>query len=228
MIGRIAALLAGIGAGGILVAAQAPEKVTPAQAAARVGQVVTVCGPVAEVHCEFQNRTTFVQLGAGGISPIFNVVIDAAHRSRFGPGIEGRYQSQQMCVTGKIESVAGGYWIAANGPDQIAIEGAPANAVDDVYGACDEGVQLPTLVSQVRPHYTAEAMRAKLRGTVLLRGTVGTDGVVRDIRVVRSLDPSGLDAETIKAFSQWRFRPGTRNGQIVPVVVTADLEFTLR
>ena len=87
---------------------------------------------------------------------------------------------------------------------------------------------MPKLIHDVKPRYTSEAMRAKLRGAVLLQGTVGIDGVVRDVRVIRSLDPSGLDVETIKAFSQWRFQPGMRDGQVVPVVVTANMAFTLR
>jgi protein TonB len=133
-----------------------------------------------------------------------------------------------MCITGAVESVAGGYSITTIGPWQIAIDGAPPNPVGDVYGACDEGVQLPKVIQDVRPHYTPEAMRAKLRGAVLVQGTIGTDGVVRDVRVIRSLDPSGLDVETIKAFSQWRFQPGTHDGHVVPVVVTANMNFTLR
>jgi protein TonB len=227
-ISGIAALSAGIGAGAILTAAQPQEKLAPSQVAERVGQVVTVCGPVAEVYCESQGQPTLVQLGARGGLPIFNAVIAAADRARFGPGLEGRYQSRQMCVTGKVESVAGGYAIAVTGPDRVAIEGDPLNATADVYGACDKGVQLPKVIRDVKPHYTSEAMRAKIQGAVLLQGTVGTDGTVRDIRVVRSLDPSGLDVETIKAFSQWRFQPGMRDGQVVPVVVTMKMDFTLR
>jgi outer membrane biosynthesis protein TonB len=47
--------------------------------------------------------------------------------------------------------------------------------------------------------------------------------------VVRSLDNTfGLDQEAIKAAKQWRFRPGTRLGEPVPVLITIELAFTLR
>ena len=49
------------------------------------------------------------------------------------------------------------------------------------------------------------------------------------LQIVRSLDSSfGLDQEAIKAAKQWRFVPGKRLGQPVPVLVTIELTFTLR
>ena len=49
------------------------------------------------------------------------------------------------------------------------------------------------------------------------------------LKVVRSLDNTfGLDQEAIKAAKQWRFRPGTRLGEPVPVLITIELAFTLR
>jgi hypothetical protein len=45
---------------------------------------------------------------------------------------------------------------------------------------------------------------------------------------VRSLDPTfGLDSEAVNATRQWRFKPGTRLGQPVPVLVTIELSFAL-
>ena len=45
----------------------------------------------------------------------------------------------------------------------------------------------------------------------------------------QTLDPIfGLDQEAIKAARQWRFAPGTKQGQPVPVLVTIAIAFTLR
>jgi protein TonB len=72
-------------------------------------------------------------------------------------------------------------------------------------------------------------MRAKVQGTVLLDCVVMPDGSVGRVSVVRSLDSTfGLDQEAIKAAKQWRFRPGTRLGEPVAVLVTIELAFTLR
>lgn len=91
------------------------------------------------------------------------------------------------------------------------------------------GVELPRPIREVRPQYTADAMRAKVQGTVWVECIVTADGNCSDARVTKSLDSVfGLDQEAIKAARQWRFVPGTRMGQPVNVLVTIELTFTLR
>lgn len=91
------------------------------------------------------------------------------------------------------------------------------------------GVTLPEPIFQPRPNYTSDAMRAKVQGIVLLECIVRPDGSVTDVNVIRSLDSTfGLDQEAIKAAKRWRFRPGTRMGEPVSVVVSIELTFTLR
>jgi protein TonB len=91
------------------------------------------------------------------------------------------------------------------------------------------GVTTPVLLREVKPSYTSDAMRAKVQGSVLLECLVRPDGSVGDVRVVRSLDSMfGLDLEAMKAARQWRFRPGLRLGESVPVLITIQLDFTLR
>jgi len=91
------------------------------------------------------------------------------------------------------------------------------------------GVTLPTPIYQPRPNYTSDAMRAKIQGTVLLECVVNPDGTVSNVEVLRSLDPTfGLDGQAIEAARKWRFKPGTRLGQPVPVLVSIELTFTLR
>lgn len=91
------------------------------------------------------------------------------------------------------------------------------------------GITLPGVLREVKPQYTADAMRAKVQGSVWLECIVMPDGSVGDVRVTRSLDPIfGLDQEAIKAAKQWRFSPGLRQGEPVPVIITIELTFTLR
>jgi protein TonB len=91
------------------------------------------------------------------------------------------------------------------------------------------GITLPRLLRDVKPQYTADAMRAKIQGSVWLECIVGTDGAIGEVKVTRSLDPIfGLDQEAIKAARQWRFTPGMRLGEAVPVIITIELTFTLR
>jgi protein TonB len=91
------------------------------------------------------------------------------------------------------------------------------------------GVTLPRVLHEERPQYTSDAMRAKVQGTVLLECVVKPDGSVGDVQVIRSLDPTfGLDQQAVIAARKWRFAPGTRLGEPVPVLITIELTFTLR
>ena len=91
------------------------------------------------------------------------------------------------------------------------------------------GVLSPRLLREVKPNYTADAMRAKIQGVVTLEAVVLPDGSVGPVRVTRSLDATfGLDQEAERTVKQWRFAPGTRNGQPVPVLVEIEMTFTLR
>lgn len=91
------------------------------------------------------------------------------------------------------------------------------------------GVLPPKLRRKVEPQYSADAMRAKIHGVVLLAAVVQRDGRVTNIRVLRSLDQTfGLDMKAIEAARKWEFEPGTRFGEPVPVLVNIELEFNLR
>jgi periplasmic protein TonB len=90
------------------------------------------------------------------------------------------------------------------------------------------GASAPTVLREVRPSYTGEAMRARIQGSVILEAVVQRDGTLRDIRVIRSLDPGGLDRQAVLAAEQWRFNPGRRDGQPVDVLVTIVLDFRIQ
>jgi protein TonB len=90
------------------------------------------------------------------------------------------------------------------------------------------GVTMPVLEKPVEPKYTADAMRAKITGTVTVDMVVGPDGSVVRSRIARSLDPRyGLDRTALEAASRWRFKPGLVNGQPAHVLVTVTMEFKL-
>jgi protein TonB len=91
------------------------------------------------------------------------------------------------------------------------------------------GVIAPRLVKDEKPRYTADAMRAKIAGSVWLEVVVLTDGKVGEVRVSQSLDRQfGLDDQAIAAVKQWEFKPGTKDGVAIPVVVKVEMTFTLR
>ena len=89
------------------------------------------------------------------------------------------------------------------------------------------GVSFPMILKEVKPLYTAEAMRAKIGGEVHLNVIVGLDGSVTDVTVIKSLEPS-LDQAAIHAAKQWKFKPGLYGGQPVPTRVRLVLEFRVK
>jgi periplasmic protein TonB len=89
-------------------------------------------------------------------------------------------------------------------------------------------VSAPRLIKEVRPRYTAEALRKVIQGTVVLEVVVTGDGCASQIHVVRSLDRGGLDEEAVSAIAQWRFEPGRLAGAPVDVLVTIMVDFSIR
>lgn len=91
------------------------------------------------------------------------------------------------------------------------------------------GVTRPIDIYSPKPKYTADAMRAKIQGTVVMTAIVLPDGSVTDVQIVRSLDQSfGLDEEAKRTARTWRFRPGTLKGEPVAVRIQIELDFNLR
>jgi periplasmic protein TonB len=103
---------------------------------------------------------------------------------------------------------------------------ATLGTADEDIRSIGNGVTTPKLIHKVQPEYTKRAKKAKLHGVVKLKIVVASTGVPEDIKVVDGLDPD-LDAEAIKAVSQWRFEPAMENGRAVPVWANVDVSFRL-
>jgi TonB family protein len=87
------------------------------------------------------------------------------------------------------------------------------------------GVTAPVLLYKREPEYTEEARKARYQGTVLLYVEIDPSGKATNIRVQRSLG-LGLDEKAIEAVRQWKFKPGTKDGN--PVTVTANIGVNFR
>ncbi len=88
------------------------------------------------------------------------------------------------------------------------------------------GVTAPVPEYKVEPHYSQEARDARLEGTVLLAVVIDPAGRPQDVRVLRPLG-LGLDEKAVEAVSQWRFKPGMKEGQPVPVQANIEINFRI-
>lgn len=87
------------------------------------------------------------------------------------------------------------------------------------------GVSAPRPVYQPEPILPEEALASKVRGrSVRLSAVVDAEGVPQDVRVIRPLGV-GFDESAIDAVGKWRFQPGRKDGQPVPVDVIIDVTF---
>jgi TonB family protein len=86
----------------------------------------------------------------------------------------------------------------------------------------------PVLIHAEPPEYTEAAAAAQIEGVVRLQAIVDVDGLAKDIRIVRSLDP-GLDQNAIQTVRKWRFRPArdVEDGHAFAAKITLDVRFNL-
>jgi len=76
------------------------------------------------------------------------------------------------------------------------------------------------------PDYTDIARRVGYQGTVILWLVVDTDGLPKQIRLQQAIG-MGLDEQAIEAVKKWRFKPGTKEGLPVPVMINVEVNFHL-
>jgi TonB family protein len=89
------------------------------------------------------------------------------------------------------------------------------------------GVTAPTVISRVEPQYTDEARAERLMGTVVVSATIQKDGSLKVERVLRGLD-HGLTERAVEALEQWKFKPGTNDGEPVVVRLNIEVNFNLK
>ena len=75
--------------------------------------------------------------------------------------------------------------------------------------------------------YPVAALRNGESGTVMLRITVGPDGVPSGIALARSSGSRTLDRAAMGAVKSWRFTPAMRNGQPVSATVQVPVAYNL-
>jgi protein TonB len=111
----------------------------------------------------------------------------------------------------------------------VQIEALPtaSDGFPEVAAKLGEGIRNPTVAKEVRPVYSMEAVRDRIQGVVKLEMVVREDGTVGDVRVISSLHHD-LDASAVAAARQWRFRPATKDGREISVVVNLELSFKLK
>jgi protein TonB len=87
-------------------------------------------------------------------------------------------------------------------------------------------ITTPALVRRVEPTYPEVAALAHVTGVVILEATVGADGCVESVKVLRSRHPL-LDKAAHEAVMQWQYSPLVLNGIPTPFVLTVTFTFSV-
>jgi TonB family protein len=82
----------------------------------------------------------------------------------------------------------------------------------------------PAPIRKVDPKYPPTLINEHVEGEVVLYAVIRRDGSVDSIQLVRGIDEQ-LDENAMKALSQWKFRPATRQGEPVELEAIVHIPF---
>jgi len=195
-----------------------------AESASQQGPDSDSCGRVLSLTCAAPTSSARLLFKAGDRDSYHEVVILADQRSdvmaRLGDAPSGRL----VCVASDVGRSVVTTTVSRSQQLTIRDDVQASGRLASVFSTCDPSVQAPVPLREVRPSYTADDLRARTDGTVLLHGVVDEQGQVIDVRIVRSLSV-GLDNESTRAFMQSRFQPALRLGKPVAVAITGEFQF---
>jgi periplasmic protein TonB len=86
-------------------------------------------------------------------------------------------------------------------------------------------IKPPVKTKNVAPVYPQIAITSHTQGVVILDATIGTDGKVKDTKILRSIKQ--LDDAAVTAVRAWEYKPTLVNGKPVQVIMTIPVNFTL-
>jgi TonB family protein len=88
------------------------------------------------------------------------------------------------------------------------------------------GIVVPKLIYAPEAEFSDDARRNKYQGTCMLSIIVDTQGNPQNVHVIRALG-MGLDEKALEAVRRYRFKPGTKDGKAVPVLISVAVDFRL-
>lgn len=89
------------------------------------------------------------------------------------------------------------------------------------------GLIPPVIIERILPEYTATATRGGIQGDVYIEAVITVDGQVVEPRLLHGLADEELNERALAAVQRWRFRPGLKDGQPVPVIATFEVNFRI-
>ena len=152
-----------------------------------------------------RDRGGYVVIESVGIHVAFRVPRDAARRICY----NGAMQLARVALVLLSAGVRLWSFQAGGGPYPIG-----------------NGVSAPAVLQRVEPQMPQEAKDAGVDGEVILTTVIDASGIPTQIVVTKGLG-HGLDEAAASAVSQWRFKPGMKDGVAVSVKATIAVKFKI-
>jgi TonB family protein len=135
--------------------------------------------------------------------------------------------SESVTIRGGGEASTGG--AAASTTNRTTEADLSRSALQRDIAACEPSAQggrirPPRKIKDVRPVYPPALQAAGIGGTVTMTATIGTDGLVKDYEVTKSVHPE-LDAIAVEAVKNWQFDGTLLNCAPTEVTMTVSLKF---
>jgi len=190
----------------------------------------------AEILAAEEGQDRKVTRWAMGIAVILHIIIFAVHWPSFAGGLSDAKEKKSKIYVVK----------------QVKFKQPPKRPDEDVDYVPDENLVLgvpdappppepegpvrfvvggnitePQKLSGPNPLYPEAARRARIQGVVVLECTIGKDGRVQRVKVLRGL-PLGLTESAEDAVRKWRFQASTLNGKPVEVLYILTVRFNLQ
>lgn len=86
-------------------------------------------------------------------------------------------------------------------------------------------IKPPIKIKDAKPVYPDIARQAHTQGVVIMEATIGEDGKVKSVKVLKSLPL--LEAAAVEAVKKWEFKPTLVNGKATPVIMPVAVNFKL-
>ncbi|HEX7807963.1 MAG TPA: energy transducer TonB [Thermoanaerobaculia bacterium] len=88
----------------------------------------------------------------------------------------------------------------------------------------------PVVLKRTEPEFPEEVRRSMVTRSLLViaESIITREGCVRDIRLLGQSPEPQLNASAVLALSEWTFKPGMLNGQVVDVIFNLSVNFKLK
>lgn len=88
-------------------------------------------------------------------------------------------------------------------------------------------VKAPVPIVKTQPQYPTVLLKTKQRATVIVRCVIDKNGRVRDPQVIVPAAMAPFNDAVLRAVQQWRYTPGSRNGQAVDTYLNVTVHFAV-